>query len=157
VNGKTIFFVKMIFSQSDSETMAVFKSAGFQTVPYLTVSPLDQKRDSEDPNMFAEEHKWLIGQSEVHDANKQIEFINNALRTDVKVKFTFISIMIKNFMGFVVIGVLFQFITYIYPFLMKQYVWFGVAITVFLICTGGLVYSMLNNMPLFKFEKNEFG
>jgi len=60
-------------------------------------------------------------------------------------------------MGFVVIAVLFQFVKHIYPFLMKQYVWFGIAITVFLVCTGGLVYSMLNNMPLFKFEKNEFG
>jgi hypothetical protein len=53
------------------------------TVPYLTVSPLDLKRDSEDPVMYASENKWLIGSNEVSDANKQIEFINNALRTDV--------------------------------------------------------------------------
>jgi hypothetical protein len=54
-------------------------------------------------------------------------------------------------------AILFQFIKQIYPYLMIQYVWFGVAITVFVVCTGGLVYSMLNNMPLFKFERNEFG
>lgn len=107
--------------------------------------------------MFTTENKWLIGQSEVSDANKQIEFINNALRTDVKIKYTFLNIMIKNISVFVVIGLLFQFIKYIYPFLMKQNVWFGIAITVFIICTGGLVYSNLNNMPLFKFKRNEFG
>lgn len=60
-------------------------------------------------------------------------------------------------MGFLIIGLLFQFVKYIYPMLMQQYVWFGIAITVFLVCTGGLVYSMLNNMPLFRFERNEFG
>jgi hypothetical protein len=65
--------------------------------------------------------------------------------------------MAKNFLGFLIIGLLFQFVKYIYPFLMIQLVWFGIAITVFVICTGGLVYSMLNNMPLFRFERNEFG
>ena len=157
VNGKKIFFVRMIFNQADKESMNIFKEAGLMTVPYLTVSPLDHKRDSENPEIFASENKWLIGQSEVYDANKQIEFINNALRTDVKIKFTFINILFKNFMGFLIIGLLFQFVKVIYPFLMQQYVWFGIAIVVFLVCTGGLVYSMLNNMPLFKFERNEFG
>ena len=28
---------------------------------------------------------------------------------------------------------------------------------VFIVCTGGLVYSMLNQMPLFRFEKNQYG
>jgi hypothetical protein len=36
-------------------------------------------------------------------------------------------------------------------------IWFGIALSVYVICTGGLVYSMLNNMPWFKFERNEFG
>mgnify|MGYP000867847174 CR=1 FL=1 len=36
-------------------------------------------------------------------------------------------------------------------------VWFGIAITVYVICTGGLIYSMINETPLFKFERNEYG
>jgi len=36
-------------------------------------------------------------------------------------------------------------------------VWFSIAIIVFVVCTGGLVYSMINDTPLFKFERNEYG
>lgn len=39
VNGKKIFFVRMIFNQADKETMNIFKNAGLMTVPFLTVSP----------------------------------------------------------------------------------------------------------------------
>lgn len=63
----------------------------------------------------------------------------------------------KNIIASVILGFLMYFIKSVYPFLMNQWVWFGVAITVFLICTGGLVFSILNNMPWFKFERNEFG
>ena len=48
-------------------------------------------------------------------------------------------------------------IKYIYPVLLNQWVWFAIAIAVYVICTGGLVYSMINNVPWFKFERNEFG
>jgi len=40
---------------------------------------------------------------------------------------------------------------------MNQWVWFGIAIMVWIICTAGIVYSMLNNMPWFKYERNEYG
>ena len=36
-------------------------------------------------------------------------------------------------------------------------VWFGISIAAFIICTGGLIYSMINDTPLFKFERNEYG
>ena len=44
-----------------------------------------------------------------------------------------------------------------YSVLLMPKVWFGISILVFVICTGGIVYSMTNNMPLFKFERNEYG
>lgn len=121
------------------------------------MSPVDLKRESDKTEIFSSENKWLVGGNEVFDANKQIEFVNNALRTDVKIKFTFASILWKNFLGFCVIGCLFKFVQYIYPFLMNQMVWFAISIIVFIICTGGIVFSMLNTMPLFRFEKNSFG
>jgi len=36
-------------------------------------------------------------------------------------------------------------------------VWFGIAIIVWIICTAGVVYSTLNNMPWFRYERNEYG
>jgi len=87
----------------------------------------------------------------------QINFVNNHLATDVQLKFTFTTIVVKNVMGMSVLLAFAMLIKYLYNFLLNQYVWFGVAMSVYVICTGGLVYSMLNSMPWFKFEKNEYG
>jgi len=77
------------------------------TVPFLTVSPMDLKRDSSNVSIFKTEDKWLVAGNEVYDANKQIEFINNILRTDVKIKFPFTTILFNNFLGICVIALLF--------------------------------------------------
>lgn len=45
---------------------------------------MDLKREAKTEGFFKPENKWLIGANEVHDAQKQIEFVNNSLRTDVK-------------------------------------------------------------------------
>jgi len=89
------------------------------TVPYISVSPMDAKRDSNAVNIFKSVEKWLVGSNEVYDASKQIEFVNNALRTDVKIKYPFHTILIKNLMGFLIIGMLFQFVKYLYTFLLN--------------------------------------
>jgi len=56
-----------------------------------------------------------------------------------------------------IIGLLATLVKYSYNILLNQWTWFTIAIAAWVICTGGLVYSMLNNMPWFKFERNEFG
>lgn len=126
-------------------------------MPYIAYSPKNLKRDSKLDAIFADQAKWLVTANEVFDANKQIEFINNGLKTDVKIKFSFVSILMKNLIGFTIIALLFQAVKAIYSILMDQRVWFMVAISLFFVCTGGFVYSALNNMPLFKFERNEYG
>ena len=83
--------------------------------------------------------------------------MNNQLRTDVKLKVTFFKIARDNLMLVIVIAMLFNLVKYAYNFLLNQWVWFAIAIGVYVVCTGGLIYSMLNNMPWFKFERGEFG
>ena len=118
---------------------------------------MDLKREAKPETFFKSENKWLIGAQEINDAQKQIDFINNSLRTDVKISFTFMSIMIKNLIGLVIIALFYKLIEYLYDFLLLQWVWFSISIIVFVVCTGGLVYSMINDTPLFKFERNEYG
>ena len=118
---------------------------------------MDLKRASKAQGFFKPENKWLIGANEVHDAQKQIEFVNNSLKTDVKQAHTFTSILMKNIMLFVIITLFYQVVLHLYSVLLKQMVWFGIAIAAFIICTGGLIYSMINETPLFKFERNEYG
>lgn len=40
------------------------------TVPYLAVSAQDPKRASDIPTMYKETDKWLVGSTEVFDAQK---------------------------------------------------------------------------------------
>jgi hypothetical protein len=151
-----IFFCVLEFAK-DKEVQKIYKENEMLTVPFLAVSPMDFKRDSQIVSIFKTEDKWLVAANEVYDANKQIEFINNILRTDVKIKLHFTTILINNFVGICIIAILFQGIKAIYNILLNQWVWFGVAITVFIICTGGIVYTMIHNSPLFKFRRNEYG
>ena len=46
---------------------------------------------------------------------------------------------------------------YIRQLLLIPTVWFIGALLVMFICTGGVVYSVLHNVPWFKFERDEFG
>lgn len=126
-------------------------------MPYLAVSAQNSKRDGKMETFYETTDLWLIGSNEVYDAQKQIDFVNNHLRTDVKIKFTFLQILVKNMLGLILIAVLFCFVKYTYTILLNQWTWFAIAIFVWVVFTGGLVYSMLNSMPWFKFERNEFG
>ena len=126
------------------------------TVPYIAVSAQNVKREDKEV-FFQNEDLWLIKKDEVYDAQKQIDFVNNALRTDVKLKVTFMKIARDNLIIIVVIVLLFNLVTYAYNFLIKPWVWYSIALVVFFVCTGGVIYSRLNNMPWFKFEKNEYG
>lgn len=75
----------------------------------------------------------------------------------MQISLTVFDIIIKNLIGVIFISIFFQLIKQIYVYLLKQWVWFGIAIFVFVFCTAGLVYSMINNPPLFKFRKDENG
>jgi hypothetical protein len=43
---------------------------GFTTIPYLTVSSMNLKRDSKLEGFYNEQDQWLISQNEVNDAQK---------------------------------------------------------------------------------------
>lgn len=152
---KTFFGV--LFFTSEHKIQSIFRGHELTTVPYLAVSAQNSKRDAKMETFYETTDLWLIGSNEVYDAQKQIDFVNNHLRTDVKIKFTFLQILVKNMLGLVLISFLFFFVKYTYEILLNQFTWYAIAICVWVICTGGLVYSMLNSMPWFKFERNEYG
>jgi hypothetical protein len=159
IRNKKVFFVSIYYNKDDNMTKIIYKMNDINTIPYICVSPMDLKRDStrNDTGIFTSDNMWLVGSNEVHDASKIIEFTNTALRTDVQIRLGIFTILFNNIIGFMVLVILFQFVKTLYPFLMNQFVWFGVAITVFVVCTGGIVYTMINNVPVFKFERNDFG
>jgi hypothetical protein len=66
---KKIFF-GIYYFEKNKAVQKVFKDLGLLTVPYLTVSEMDLKREAKYDGFFKPENKWLIGANEVHDAQK---------------------------------------------------------------------------------------
>lgn len=60
----------MIYFAQDKKIQSIFKDHGLMTVPYLAVSAQDPKRASDIPSMYKETDKWLVGSTEVFDAQK---------------------------------------------------------------------------------------
>ena len=57
-----------LFTQDDDDIYNLFVKLGFTTVPYLTVSGQDLKRESKVETFFKEEDKWLVRSTEVYDS-----------------------------------------------------------------------------------------
>lgn len=87
----------------------------------------------------------------------QITFVNNHLSTDVQIKYTMATIMINNLIGMLILTAFATLVKQMYGILLNQYTWFLVALVFYVICTAGTVFSILNGMPIFRFERNEFG
>jgi hypothetical protein len=41
--------------------------------------------------------------------------------------------------------------------LLQPPVWFLIAMMTFVICTGGIVYTVIHGVPWFKFDRDQFG
>jgi len=146
----------LYFSQA-ADVQEIFKGHAFNTVPYLTVSAMDMKRAPRLDSFYPEEDKWLISGQEVYDARMQITFVNNHLSTDVQIKFTFTTIVINNIIVMIILTAFATLVKQMYNILLNQYTWMFVGLVVYVICTAGTVFSILNGMPIFRFERNEFG
>ena len=66
-------------------------------------------------------------------------------------------ILIKNLTLFAIIIVLIRVFFYLQPFLLNQFVWIGIAWIGYFFCTSGIVYTILNHMPIFKMEQDQYG
>ena len=69
--------------------MDAFAHTGYTTIPWLSVSPapLIQKRENVklgDGNFFEEFNEWNILVDQHPTGMKMVDFVNNALKTDIK-------------------------------------------------------------------------
>jgi hypothetical protein len=98
-----------------------------------------------------------VRNDEIYDANKILEFFNKRLGTNVPLTQPFSTILIKNltFLGIFFIAI--TALRYIRVALLYPLVWFIIAMIVYAICTGGVVYSILHNVPWFKMERDQYG
>ncbi len=150
---RPVFFGILQYSK---ETHRFLQQHNFKTVPHLTVS-LQKNQRNEAEEFYKEEDKWFVRQDEIYDANKILEFFNKRLGSDVQITLPFTTILIKNltFLGISVVAL--TVLRYIREIMLHPTVWFLVAMVVYAICTSGIVYSIIHNVPWFKMERDQFG
>jgi len=71
--------------------------------------------------------------------------------------YPFRVVLQRNIAFMAVILLIASMLKYIRQLLLIPTVWFVGSLLVMFICTGGVVYSVLHNVPWFKFERDEFG
>lgn len=72
-------------------------------------------------------------------------------------QFPFHVILIKNLVLFAVLGALIVLVVKIRDYLIDQYLWLVIAWTSYVICTSGVVYTILNTVPVFRFDQDQYG
>jgi hypothetical protein len=148
-----VFFGILYFS---STTQPIFMSHNFKTVPFLTVS-LQKNKRLESEEFYKEEDRWLIRADQVHDSQTIIDYFNKRLNTNTKLVLPFSTILQRNLIFLVIVIILVSTLKYVRIVLLQPHVWFLIAMMVFVICTGGIVYTIIHGVPWFKFDRDQFG
>ena len=71
--------------------------------------------------------------------------------------FPFSVILMKNLIFFSLVLALLFLVQKFYNVLTQPYVWYIIAMTVYFICTGGVIHTVIHQTPWFKFAVNEYG
>lgn len=138
------------------DTQKYFTSHGFKTVPHATVS-LQKLKRQDGEEFYKEEDKWHIRADEIYDSNKILEFFNKRLGTNVPLTFPLSTILFKNFTFLAIFALVLFVLKYLRIALLLPAVWFFIAMMTYFICTGGIVYSIIHNVPWFKMERDQYG
>jgi hypothetical protein len=134
----------------------VFHEHNFRTVPYLATSQAQTKRETLD-GFYKEQDIWLIRRDDAHDTQTLLTFVNKRLDKDVQIKFPFYVILIRNLVLFVVLATMIVVFVKIRPFLIEPWLWYSIACVTYVICLSGVIFTMLHNMPVFRFDQDQYG
>ena len=149
-------FFGVLYYTSDPRVRELFTTHNFKTVPYIATSKEQKKREG-DLDFYKTEDVWLVKKDEMSETQIQLDFINKRLNTDVQVSFPFVVVLFKNVVLFVVLFVLLAAFIRIRSYLIDPMLWLGIAVIGYLICTSGVVYTMLHSVPVFKFDQDQYG
>jgi len=149
-------FFGVLYYTSDPKVREVFHEHNFKTVPYLGTSVSQTKRETTE-GFYRDQDIWLIKRDDAHDTQTLLNFVNKRLNRDVPIKFPFYVVLLRNLMLFTVLATLIVVFVKIRPFLIEPWLWVSIAWVTYVICLSGVVFTMLHNMPVFRFDQDQFG
>ena len=65
--------------------------------------------------------------------------------------------MIKNLTFLAIFVVALTILKYVRVLMLQPMVWFAASMITYVICTSGVVYAIIHNVPWFKMERDQFG
>lgn len=72
----------------------------------------------------------------------------------MQIKFPLWVVFTKNATMFIVLVILIRIFVYIQDFLINQVLWITIAWFGYFFCTSGVIYTILNNTPMFRMESD---
>lgn len=129
---------------------------GLKTVPHICTSKQEQKRDTT-ADFYRTEDVWFIKKDDVHDSSVQLDFINKRLNQEVQLKMPFTTVLFKNLILFGILALFMTILIKLRENLIEPFLWYVIASFGYIVCTSGFIYSELHNMPMFRFEKDQYG
>jgi len=75
----------------------------------------------------------------------------------VPLTFPFSTILYKNILFLVIFAAFLTVLKYLRVVMLEPVVWFVIAMLTYFICTGGIVYSIIHNVPWFKMDRDQYG
>jgi hypothetical protein len=149
------FFGVLYYSQ-ERNIRSIFLNHGIKTVPYLCTSKQEKKRNPEE-SFYRAEDLWFIKSGDAHDTQVQLDFINKRLSTDVKLKMPFTTLLMKNIILFAILTAAVILLVKCRPALIDPNLWMAIAVFGYIVCTSGIIYSQSHGMPMFRFDKDQYG
>ena len=100
---------------------------------------------------------WLVKANEAAEVQQILDFANKKFGNDVKPQYPFHVVALKNMFLFGVLSGLIVLIVKIKDYLIDQYLWLVIAWLSYVVCTSGVVYTILNTVPVFRFDQDQYG
>lgn len=129
---------------------------GLKTVPYICTSKQELKRDV-NADFYRQEDIWFIKKDDTHETQVQLDFINKRLGHDVPLKLPLMTVLIKNLVMFSVLALVITVLVKARNQLVDPILWWVISLFGYILCTSGFIYSELHGMPMFRFDKDQYG
>jgi len=75
----------------------------------------------------------------------------------VPLKIPFYIVLVRNVILFLAIFLSIPLVFEIRPYLIKPELWLFIAISSYFICLSGIVYNIIHNYPVFRFDQDQYG
>lgn len=140
-----------MYYNADPKIREIYTAHNFKTVPYLTVSQNQVKRDPNVANFYDAPDIWLIKKEEASDSQMLLKFVNNRLGNDLPLKVPFHVVLVNTIVMLVGLIGMVALVFKIRNALIQPSLWFFIAMASYVICLSGVVYSISHQNPFFLF------